>query len=297
MPERGAALLSSGSIEFSHGRLEDIASAADMLPRGLPVFVPILPGRTLDSSLATVLELHNAGFEPVPHLAARRIPARAALREFLAAVQPLGATRRLLLIGGDSAETAGPFADAAALLEDGLLRDHGVLEVGFAGYPEGHPQLPLEQSRGALLRKLERAAKLGLGGHVVTQFSFLPNRILEYCSWLASAAPETPVYVGVPGPASLRQLVHFARYCGVAASLSAAGQVGVKVVQLANHMHAPEQLNMLAGWVDSHAHSNCNVTGVHVFSFGGFAATARWVHDCIGAGSQIATATCKIDTI
>jgi methylenetetrahydrofolate reductase (NADPH) len=278
-----ASLLTCGSIEFSNGRPDEIAAVAERLPRGMPVFVPALPGRTLESRLELIAALHRAGLDPVPHLAARLIPSRENLRDFLAEARSSGGLHRVLIIGGDSRDVAGPYPDAEAVLRDGLLSEHGITEVGFAGYPGGHPWLSTEQVRRALLGKLGLAAQLGLGSHIVTQFSFVPARILEYSAWLSSVTPDTPVYVGLAGPASLRQLVHFARYCGVTASLSAVGRLGVRVVQLVDHMRADEQLGLLASWVDTHAHANCNITGVHLFSFGGFTPTAQWMYDHISA--------------
>ena len=278
-----ADLLASGSIEFSNGRPEEIEAVAQLLPRGMTVFLPVLHGRTLGSRLGLMEMLHGAGFDVVPHLAARRISSRDELRGFLDAARRMGALRRVLIVGGDARHPAGPYPDATAVLESGLLQEYGVSEVGFAGYPEGHPQLDAEVIRSALLAKLETASRLGLGYHVITQFSFVPARILEYCAWLATAAEGTPVYAGLAGPASIRQLVHFARYCGVTASLSAVGKLGVKVAQLTDHMRVDEQLGLLASRVDSRARGSSNLTGIHLFSFGGFTATAQWMHDHIVA--------------
>jgi methylenetetrahydrofolate reductase (NADPH) len=278
-----AELLASGSIEFSNGKPEEIEAVAELLPRGMTVLVPVLHGRTLGSRLELMERLHGAGFDVVPHLAARRISSRDELRGFLDEARRMGALRRVLIIGGDPEHVAGPYADATAVLESGLLQDYGVSEVGFAGYPEGHPRLAAEVIRSALLAKLETASRLGLGYHVITQFSFVPARILEYCAWLSTAAAGTPVYAGVAGPASIRQLVHFARYCGVAASLSAVTKVGVKVAQLTSHMRVDEQLGLLASRVDSRARGSSSLTGIHLFSFGGFTATAQWMRDHITA--------------
>lgn len=250
-----------------------------MLPRGMPVFVPVLPGQTLQSRIDLIGRLRLAGFDPVPHLAARRIPSRSALWDFLQEARRQGGLHRVLLIGGDAAEAAGPYADAAAVLRDGILAEAGISEVGFAGYPEGHPRLAGEIMRDSLREKLRLAGQSGLAPHVVTQFSFVPLRIIDYCTMLARLAPDVPIYVGLAGPATLRQLVHFARYCGVAASLSALSTHGVKLAQLVDHVRAEEQLGLLASYTQSQHHGMHNVTGVHLFSFGGFRATACWMHD------------------
>lgn len=279
-----ADLIATGSIEFSSGSPEQINAVAELLPRGMPVFVPVLPGQTLQSRLDLIGHLHQSGLDPVPHLAARRIPSRATIEDFLHEARRISGLHRVLLIGGDTADPAGPYADAAALLRDGLLAQAGITEVGFAGYPEGHPKIGAEIMRAALLEKLQLAEQTGLAAHIITQFSFVPQRIIDYCSTLARLVPEVPVYVGLAGPASLRKLVHFARYCGVSASLSAVSTLGLKVAQLVNHVRADEQLALLASYLESQTHGIDNVTGVHLFSFGGFRETAEWMHNHLNKG-------------
>ncbi len=276
-----AELIADGSIEFSSGRLEDIDEVMELLPFGTPVFVPIIPLHSIESRLRVIHALRERGLDPVPHVAARRVAARSELMEFLAAATGESGVHRVLLIGGDNAEPAGPYQDSLALLRDGVLAEAGITEVGLAGYPEGHPKIPSARLREALAEKLELASAQGLGAHVVTQFTFVPNRIVEFCSRLSARAPEVPVYVGLAGPATLRQLVHFARYCGVAASLSAVKQVGVRVAQLVDHRRADEQLGRLASFTAGHG--DCNIVGVHLFSFGGFRETARWMNNHLNA--------------
>lgn len=277
-PARTAAeLVADGSIEFSLGSESDIDLAVDLLPYGTPVFVPVLPLHDTTSRLSLIAKLRRSGFDPVPHVAARRMPSRQVLREFLAAAHGDAGVHRVLLIGGDAAQPAGPYEDAAAVLGDGVLAGSGIREVVVAGYPEGHPRIEPGALRASLRTKLDLLAAQGLGAQVVTQFSFVSSRIVDYCAQLASFAPEVPVLVGMAGPASLRRLVHYARYCGVSASLSALGHVGVKLAQLAGQGRADEQLAQVAAFCS--AHDGANVTGVHLFSFGGFLATATWMHD------------------
>jgi methylenetetrahydrofolate reductase (NADPH) len=272
-----AELVADGSLELGQATDSDLDQAADILPFGMPVFVPILPLHSMHESIASIAALKDRGFTPVPHIAARRVPSLKVLSEFLKIVTAESGVSRVLLIGGDNPEVAGPFRDSLSLLQSGLLGQAGINEVGFAGYPEGHPLIATSDIREALSLKIALATEQGLGIHLVTQFSFMPERIIEYCSELAGRHPELPVYVGMAGPATLRKLVHFARYCGVSASLSAVRKVGVKVAQLVDHRRPDEQLGRLATYVATHGTSN--VVGVHLFSFGGFGATTRWIHD------------------
>jgi methylenetetrahydrofolate reductase (NADPH) len=278
--EVAAELIRDGSIEFSSGKIDELDAVTDLLPFHTSVFVPVLPKQTMASRMPVIQALIDRGYLPVPHIAARRIPDRQTLVEFVTAAVDAG-VHRVLLIGGDRDAPAGPFKDAESVLRDGLLADMGIREIGIAGYPEGHPNIPTPDLDAALERKLSLLDAQGIGAQVITQFSFLPNRIVEYCSRIASQLPDVPITVGLAGPAKLRELVHFARYCGVSASLSAVKKIGVNVAQLVDHRRADEQLGYLASF--NAAHSNSNIVGVHVFSFGGFEKSARWMHGHLNA--------------
>ncbi|MGH8689357.1 MAG: hypothetical protein ACREVQ_16770, partial [Burkholderiales bacterium] len=187
-----AELVAGGSLEMGAHRPQDAAAIAALLPAGTLVYVNHLPRHSLEDSLASIAALREAGLEPVPHLAARRIATRAELTSFLARA----AVKKALVIGGDEREARGPFADGAALIRSGLLADADVREVGLPGYPEGHPRIPSAELERDLHEKITLAAAQGLGRYVVTQFSFAPTRVIEYCSSLARTAPAVPVYVG-----------------------------------------------------------------------------------------------------
>jgi methylenetetrahydrofolate reductase (NADPH) len=112
--------------------------------------------------------------------------------------------------------------------------------------------------------------------HVVTQFSFAPNRIVEYCADLVRRAPGVPVYVGMAGPTNPARLLRFAQRCGVSASLRALQAEGVKVVRLFTHVDPTDQLMALAARIRTGGIHN--VVGVHLYSFGGAVPTAQWMH-------------------
>jgi methylenetetrahydrofolate reductase (NADPH) len=272
-----AELVTDGSIELIAARDQTkIDQAKALLPAGMSVYIPGLPGRPLMSKLERMHALHTAGYDPVPHLAARRIASRQTLREFLnRAVQKCGA-HRVLLIGGDQPEPAGPYVDAAAILRDGVLAEAGIREVGLAGYPEGHPRIPSKVLDASLHEKLALAGDQGLGTYVVTQFSFAPPRIVDYCARLARAAPDVPIYAGLPGPTSTGQLIRYARICGVSTSLRVLIDLGFKAARLLSHTAPLEQLVVLAHYCA--ARRACNVVGVHIYSFGGFLEAAQWIH-------------------
>jgi methylenetetrahydrofolate reductase (NADPH) len=276
-----AELVACGSLEMGAEAPEDARRIAELLPAGTPVYVNHLPRHELAYTLRALVALRDAGLEPVPHIAARRIASRADAQAFLERAVASAGVSRVLLIGGDVAEPAGPYADGASFLRDGLLSATGLRQVGLPGYPEGHPRIQTPMLAADLDAKLELARARGLAPFVVTQFSFAPSRIVEYCAALARRAPDVPVYVGLPGPSSPVALMRYAQRCGVSASLRALQAQGMGAVRLVTHVDPSEQLIALAR--HRATGSIPNVVGVHLYSFGGIARTAQWMNERITA--------------
>ncbi|MEO5772000.1 MAG: hypothetical protein ABIQ29_08015 [Burkholderiaceae bacterium] len=282
-PDRLAAcaaeLVAGGSLEMSPERAGDAAAIAAQLPAGIRVYVNHLPRHGLEQSLTALASLRAAGLEPVPHIAARRIASRNELTTFLVRAVRESGISKVLLIGGDDPQPLGPYGDGIAVLRERILGDCGVREVGLPGYPEGHPRIPQTALDQALTDKLALAQAQGLGASIVTQFSFAPARIVEYCSQLARKLPGVPVYVGMAGPTDAATLLRFAQRCGVSASLRAMGAQGMGAVRLFMHTDPGEQLSAVAQYCLRSADSN--VIGAHVFSFGAAAKSAAWMNRII----------------
>jgi methylenetetrahydrofolate reductase (NADPH) len=288
-PERPVAdtlaeLLGNASIEITVREAAALAEAAPFLPAGTGVYVPSLPARPLALTLPLLADIRARGFDPVPHVAARRVTAGDDLAGFLREAVRAHGVHRVMLIGGDEAAPLGPWRDSVHLLESGLLRDAGVREVGVAVYPEGHPRIAAAALHDALGAKLALAARQGLGVYAVTQFSFAPERIVALLAGLHHEHPELPVYVGMPGPSDPVQLLRYAQRCGVGAARRALSSLGTRIAQLMVHTDPSEQLAVAARYAQRHD----NVVGVHLFSFGGVARTARWMHERMSASTAAA---------
>lgn len=279
---RIAELVASGSVELSPRDADQIAEATSLLPTGMRVYVTALPGRLHFSTLRAMEALRDEGMDPVPHIAARRLESREALQEFVKGAAHAG-VHRVLLVGGDQPRPEGPYASALEVLQEDIFPQYGIREVGLAGYPEGHPRIAHDVLDEALSAKIALARKQGLDVSIVTQFSFAPARIAEYCALIGRAYPELPLYVGMAGPTSTSSLLRYAHRCGVSASLRALSGMGVTAVKLVTHSDPMEQLAALARHCEGG--SAGNVVGSHFFSFGGFLNTARFVNRIISEAS------------
>ena len=279
-----AELVSGGSLEIGAHRPQDARDIAALLPAGTPVYVNHLPRHRLLDTLPTLIAVREAGLEPIPHIAARRVKDRAELQAFLSRAVGDAGVRKALILGGDEPEAIGAYADGASLIRDGLLAKSGLKEIGLPGYPEGHPRIPSATLERAFAEKLSLATAQGLGTYIVTQFSFAPARVIEYCSGLARTAPKVPVYVGFAGPTNPVALLRFAQRCGVSASLRALRTQGMDAVRLVTHTDPADQLAALAHYCAVHA--DCNVVGAHLFTFGGVAKAAAWMNRYITADAR-----------
>lgn len=269
-------LIVNGSIEIRNTTLAKVRQGRELLPYGVRVYVRSLHNQDPGVSLDTIRILAGAGFDPVPHIAARWIRSRGELSDFLSeAVRSYG-VRRVLLIGGDISEVMGPYTDAGAVLADGVLESTGIREIGFAAYPEGHAVISKAVLADALAQKLQLAANSGFGSYIVTQFSFVPSRIVDFCALMSRKYPETSVYVGIAGPTDPDNLTRYANICSVSASIRALTEQGFKAAKLISYTDPEAQLEAVARYCA--ARESCNVTGIHVFSFGGFIKSSQWMH-------------------
>lgn len=277
--EAAAELLAQASIETTLREAPHLAEAASLLAAGTCVYVPSLPGRPLPQSLPLLADIRSQGLDPVPHLAARRIANAGEAETFLRTAVRDHGVHRVMLVGGDEDRPLGPWTDSVALLASGALAEAGVREIGIAVYPEGHPKITQDALWRAFDAKLALAREQGLGVYAVTQFSFAPERIVALLVTLAQRAPQLPVYVGMPGPSDPLQLLRYAQRCGVGATRRALSTLGTRIASLVAHTDPSDQLAAVAHYRQSHD----NVVGVHLFSFGGVVATARWIRHRIGA--------------
>jgi methylenetetrahydrofolate reductase (NADPH) len=255
------------SLEATRPRSAEITALAGILPPGTPLYLTAVPTLDRHDLVTAAVGLRKAGLEPVAHIAARRMAGPNLLHELLARLRGEADLRRLLLIGGD-VDTPGAFADALAVIQRGKLRDYGIEEIGIGGYPEGHPRIPAAQLESALDEKIAAATALGLRVHIISQFSFSPERILAWVKQLRACGISQPVKIGMAGPTSVPALLRYAKRCGVAASLR--GLMSGVAGGLVGHVGPDRIIETLS------ASSGLGDVAPHYFSFGGALETARY---------------------
>ena len=270
---RATELVAACSIEISPR--DDFAGEKlrELLDPGTTVFVNHPGSVTHHDIVAACARLRHAGFSPVPHIAVRRLASFTQANDFLQRAAAEADVRGALIIGGDPDHPVGPFPDAYDLLASGLIERHGLREVAFAGYPEGHPRISARTLDEALRAKVELAGRQGLDVSLLTQFGFDAAPILRWIAALRARDIVCPVLVGIAGPASVATLAKFAVRCGIGASLRALARGHTAFARIL----AEAGPDALIGALVAEEDPRWPIDGLHVFTFGGIRRTAEWI--------------------
>ena len=267
-----AALIAAASVELSPRDGLDATALRELLPAGTTVFVDHPPRATHHDIVAACVRLRQAGFVPVPHLAARRLASFTQLDDLLRRAAAEAAIERALIIAGDPDRPLGPFRDSLDLLASGAVEGRGLTEVSFAVYPERHPRIDDRALDAALDKKLEQARRRGLKPSLVTQFCFAAAPIAARIAALRARGIACPIEIGIAGPANIATLAKFAIRCGVGGALQALAR-GETALARVRTPATPDAL--IRALVAAEAPA-APIDGLHVFTFGGLRRTALW---------------------
>ncbi|WP_316204757.1 hypothetical protein [Bradyrhizobium sp. SZCCHNS3004] len=280
--QRLMRLLAAASVEIS-SRGHQLAELRDNFAPGTSVSITFLPGDDYHHNVETAAALRRAGFNPIPHLAAREISSKDALADFLARLRGEADVTSLLLIAGDVLAAKGPFKASRDIAESGLIEQHGFARVSVAGHPEGHPYLDPTGVLKLLLDWQDWSDRRGVPINIITQFCFESAPILDWLWQLRAHGVLLPVTIGLAGPATPATLVKFALRCGVGNSLRAArnriGRYGRLMTET-----GPDEV--ACGLADAPPADTQAITGFHLFPFGGLRKAARWLRDDKADGTR-----------
>ncbi|MCZ7643448.1 MAG: methylenetetrahydrofolate reductase [Pseudorhodoplanes sp.] len=271
---RIADFLSGYSLEATRPKAADIAALKNAAAPDTAVYLSAIPTRAPEEVLEQAVAVRAAGFEPVPHLAARNFASAAQLSALLEKFAAQAGVVHVLVIAGDRDRAAGPYAGALELIESGLLARHGIRTVGIAGHPEGHPLLAPETLDRMLAAKIDAAEQSGLSVEIVTQFCFDAGAIVRWIDRVRDLGIEHRVRVGMAGPTSLTTLLRYAARCGVKASAAGAARQAGLMKNLFT-ISAPDPI--VRALAQTREERRLGDVSGHFFSFGGVDATARWV--------------------
>jgi methylenetetrahydrofolate reductase (NADPH) len=266
MSESAAALerrlLSAADFEVIP--LSGVIEKAGAIPPGTTVSVTASPTRGMDPTIEVVSELQAKGYRTVPHLAARLVEDRRRLGAIIKRLDDAGVSQ-VFVVGGDG-EPHGDYADALSLLEDMAGLGHPFLEVGIAGYPEGHPAIPTETLQQVLIDKQPHAT------YLVTQMCFDPETIVRWVAEMRAAGVTLPLRVGVPGAVTATRLLSIGARIGVGESMRYLSKNrGIAGLVRPGRYHPERMIGRLARFG-----GGLGLEGMHLFTFNQVEATVEW---------------------
>lgn len=261
------------SLEVSAKDIPALTAAASRISPGTTISIPYLPNQDNEARLTAARAVRGLGFEPMPHLSARRIASVAELESFIQRAVVEAGVERCFVIAGDPSTATGPFADSSSLIETGVFERSGIKVLGVGGHPEGHPVMSTADRWKVLDRKCRSIERRGMAPLIVTQFAFDADIVLAWLKALRERGIEHPVRVGVPGPAGVAVLARYAALCGVSACASMWSKYGVSIGKLFGTAGPDRFVERLAtGLTEAHGQ-----VSLHFFPFGGIAQSVGWI--------------------
>ena len=278
-----AQLLDQYSLEITVKDVPALEAAKSNIPAGSAISVTYLHHENADSRVAAAVAARRLRFNPVPHIAARRLRSADELLGTLARFTAEASVDRVFVIAGDIDKVDGPYADSLAVIRSGLLETSGIRAVGISGYPEGHPKISREALWESLRGKTLALQERGLDCEIVTQFGFDPDAVIEWLARLRQEGITAPVRIGLPGPANIPTLLRFAAFCGVATSAKVLTKYGLSVSRLVGSAGPDRFVNSLLERLSPALHGEVRV---HLYPFGGLARAADWARTYGGAAQR-----------
>ncbi|MEI4470465.1 methylenetetrahydrofolate reductase [Frigidibacter sp. MR17.24] len=281
-----APFLAGASIEVMPRTAAAVPDFRALLAPGTRVYVAHIDGTPIADMVATARRLRDEGFEPMPHIPARLIGARAELADWIAAYRAEAGVREALLLGGGLPAPRGAFDNSMQLLETGLF--DGFRRLHVAGHPEGNRDIDPDGSDRAVMAALRWkqafSERTDATMAIATQFCFEAAPVIDWAGRLAAEGIALPVHIGVAGPAKLQTLLKFAIACGVGPSLRVLQRRARDVTRLMLPFEPDAMLAELAR--HRAAHPGFGIEAVHIFPLGGIKTATDWLSSR-GATSQV----------
>jgi methylenetetrahydrofolate reductase (NADPH) len=274
-----ARMLRRYSIEVNPGDSKALDAAQERLDPGTEVFLTWIPGAKAMGLVSAARQLRREDLLPVPHIGARHLESSDQLEQLALRLAGEAGVDRILVIAGDRAKPAGPYDSSLAVMQTGVFQKSGITRMAIAGFPEGNPNINDLVLEEALTAKLEFARSNGLDVSIVTQFCFTAKPIVEWLQRIRAQGIDSPVRIGLAGPASVRTLVRYAMRCGIGNSMHVLTDQPSFAKLLTQKGPAPIIQDIVT---DAGAGKNgsipLGIAGLHFFVFGGFTKTVDWIN-------------------
>jgi methylenetetrahydrofolate reductase (NADPH) len=261
--------------------MKSIEQAIEDLPAGAHVSVTCSPAKGISATQEYTERLQDAGFDVIPHLAARLVEGP----EHAATLAEWVRTRGLaevFIIAGDAPEPAGPYQGALPCIADFLAARPGVRRIGISGYPDGHALIDDAVIVEQLHAKQALLAEHGVDGWISTQMCFDHDQIRSWLQAQRAAGITLPVRLGVPGVVDRARLMTMGTRLGIGTSMRYLAKNRSTVM----HLMAPggfDPTDMVVAFADDA--EELGIEALHSFTFNAVADTRAWQEAIVAGGT------------
>ncbi len=267
--------LNSYSIETTPNVYAKYRGFKDFLHTNHNVYITYLPDENASNVVHTAKKLKEEGYEVIPHLPARTIINKTELEKYVGALANESGCTKILIIGGGGNQ-AGNISSTMDVLKSDLLSKYNYKSVGVAGHPEGSPDISNQNLDVAIKEKNNFAQNVDFQMYIATQFFFEAKSLIDWEKHLVTLGNKLPIHAGIPGPASIKTLINYARSCGIGNSLRFISKQALNLTKLAT-LNTPDKLIYeLADYIFNNESSN--LENIHFYAFGGMKKTADWLN-------------------
>ena len=267
--------LNSYSIETTPNVHDKYGGFSDFLDKKHDVYITYLPDENSKNVINTAKKLKVEGYEVIPHLPARTIIDENELEKYVGDLANEAGCTKILIIGGGGNQ-AGNIASTMDVLKSDLLSKFNYKFVGVAGHPEGSPDISNQNLDLAINEKNNFAKNVDFQMYIATQFFFEAKSLIDWEKHLSTLGNNLPIHAGIPGPASIKTLINYARSCGIGNSLRFISKQAFNLTKLATLSTPDKLIYELASYI--HSNESSNLENIHFYAFGGMKKTADWLN-------------------
>jgi methylenetetrahydrofolate reductase (NADPH) len=251
---------------------ESFTDEISHLPDGGTVAVTTSPQLGISTTVERSVQAAEAGYDVVPHIAARYVEDREQLARITEQLAEAGVTD-LFIPGGDREEPAGEFESSLDMLEVLVELDHSFEDIGITGYPEGHDFISDDELYEALEAKQDHAT------YIVTQLCYDPAAVLGWIEEIRDRGIDLTVEIGIPGVMNYKRLMGISRKVGVGDSVkflqkTTGIMATVKSIVGSRGNYTPDRL--VEGLAPYAEDPEYDIGGLHIYTFNQTPDTESW---------------------
>ena len=267
--------LNSYTIETTPNVYEKYGNFSEFLDKKHSVYITFLPDEKSENVVETAKKLKLEGYDVIPHLPARTVKNNKVLEKYIGELAEEAGCSKILIIGGGGNQ-AGEISSTMDVLKTDLLSKFNFKSVGVAGHPEGSPDISKDALDLAIIEKNKFSLNVDFKMYLATQFFFEAKSLIEWEKHLNTINNKLDIHAGIPGPASIKTLINYARSCGIGNSLRFLTKQAFNLTKLAT-LNTPDKLIYdLANYVETN--KSTNLKNIHFYAFGGMKKTSEWLN-------------------